>query len=52
MNCYIRKVEFEKENREKIIFVGKNRKIPIRIISVMKVMRKTKYLKDKKEINK
>ena len=42
VNCYTRQVEFEKENREKITFVRENKKIPIKIISIMMAM---KYLR-------
>ena len=39
VNCYVRQVEFEKENREKIIFVGENKKTPIKVISAMMTMK-------------
>ena len=42
VNCYTRQVEFEKENGEKINFIGDSRNAPIRIISAMTAM---KYLR-------
>ena len=42
MNCFVKQVKLEGEDGEKIIFIGEDRKTPIKIISMMRVK---KYLR-------